>query len=435
MAEFSQNKKYNHIWQNSKFRDVSYSGSYISQFTNDVGYITLADVPASSGSLATGSLLNTASFLDPNLTFTKGDGSTFNVDISSLTVTYASTASYVNTLHQDVLISGSLNVTSSFTASGLRYPSVDDGAFSFIQTDGAGNLSLQYVHTLYDTIYNGEVTTITKGTPLYVSGSNGANPKVFRADPTDPLKMPAIYIAGDNIATSSTGRGILLGEITGIDTTGYPAGTEIYLAPGGGWTSTRPTGSCIIQVLGYVTKEGSGGQGIVLNPGPANLPNLNPGSVWVGDSNSAPIATLTSSLSVASAISSSYASTASYVLNAISASYSSTASYVTIAQTASYVLQAVSASYATTASYVNGSITKNNVISNLSFGGSPLTASVTFTTAFPNTNYSVIVTGEDNRTWTVGSKTSSGFTINSNSSVALTGNTYWQASSYGEFNG
>jgi hypothetical protein len=96
MADFSQNKKYNYVWQSSKFQGVSFSGSLISQFTNDIGYITINDIPPSSGSIATGSLLTTASFSDPNLTFTKGDGSTFNVDISSLTVTFASTASYIN---------------------------------------------------------------------------------------------------------------------------------------------------------------------------------------------------------------------------------------------------------------------------------------------------------------------------------------------------
>ncbi len=83
----------------------------------------------------------------------------------------------------------------------------------------------------------------------------------------------------------------------------------------------------------------------------------------------------------------------------------------------------------------NGGITKNNAISNTSFGGTPLSASVTFATAFPNTSYSIAVTGEDARAWSIQSKTAAGFTVNSNSSVALIGDTYWQATSYGEFNG
>lgn len=211
-----------------------------------------------------------------------------------------------------VKLSGSLQVTGSLINNGLTYPLADNGEFSFIQSDGNGNLSLQYVNTIYETIHNSEATTVAKGTPLYVSGSTGANSNVYRADAGNPSKMPVVYIAADNIAPGNTGRGIVLGLITGVNTTGYPGGTEIYVAVGGGWTSTRPTGSAIVQVLGIVTKEGNGGQGLVLNPGPVNLPNLPSGSVWVGNSGSVPTAIPTSSLSVASA---SYALTASFVPN------------------------------------------------------------------------------------------------------------------------
>jgi len=58
----------------------------------------------------------------------------------------------------------------------------------------------------------------------------------------------------------------------------------------------------------------------------------------------------TSSLTVLSA---SYAATASYVLNAVSSSFASTASFTITAQTASYVLNAVSSSVSTTASFAD----------------------------------------------------------------------------------
>jgi len=90
MADFYQEPKYNHFWQGGKFNNVSFSGSYISQFLNDIGYVTSDKVPS------TGSLLTTASFLDPNLIFVRGDKTSFNVNISSLTVTNAATASYID---------------------------------------------------------------------------------------------------------------------------------------------------------------------------------------------------------------------------------------------------------------------------------------------------------------------------------------------------
>jgi hypothetical protein len=215
----------------------------------------------------------------------------------------------------------SLNVTTSLTASGLIYPAVDNGEESFIQTDGNGNLSLQYVKTIYEEVVNGETTNIVKGTPVYVSGSVGAAAKVFRADAGNASKMPVIYVVADTIAPASTGRGIALGLIKGVDTTGYPAGTEIYVAVGGGWTSTRPTGTAIVQTLGYVTKEGAGGMGVILNPGPNSLPNLPAGNVWVGNSNALPVATATSSIQ-----------------NVVSASFATTAGSTTaVAGTTNYV--------------------------------------------------------------------------------------------------
>lgn len=77
-----------------------------------------------------------------------------------------------------------------------------------------------------------------------------------------------------------------------------------------------------------------------------------------------------------------------------------------------------------------GSSVKSDSVSNSSFSGTPRTAAVTFGTAFSDTNYAITITGEDARSWTIQSKTASGFTINSNSSVALTGTTYWIATAY-----
>lgn len=58
------------------------------------------------GSIDTGSLLKTASFTNPDIRFTKGDGSQFSVDISALnptTASYAKTASYSSTLGASLL--------------------------------------------------------------------------------------------------------------------------------------------------------------------------------------------------------------------------------------------------------------------------------------------------------------------------------------------
>jgi hypothetical protein len=62
-----------------------------------------------------------------------------------------------------------------------------------------------------------------------------------------------------------------------------------------------------------------------------------------------------------------------------------------------------------------------------SFTGVTKTSAVTFTSAFPSSNYSVTVTGGDARAWTVESLTANGFTINTNSNTSLNYTTYWVA--------
>ena len=96
-----------------------------------------------------------------------------------------------------------------------------------------------------------------------------------------------------------------------------------------------------------------------------------------------------------------------------------------------------SSSYALTASYAlnstgGGLKTKTSGALAATFTGNPKISAITFITAFTDNNYSVVITGEDARTWTIESKTSAGFTINSNSNIAPAGTTYWNATAFGE---
>jgi uncharacterized coiled-coil protein SlyX len=79
-----------------------------------------------------------------------------------------------------------------------------------------------------------------------------------------------------------------------------------------------------------------------------------------------------------------------------------------------------------------GLATKAGSVANSSFTGNPRKATVTFSTAFANTNYAISVTGEDARSWTIETKLAGSFIINTNSNAALAGTTYWQAIAYGE---
>lgn len=69
---------------------------------------------------------------------------------------------------------------------------------------------------------------------------------------------------------------------------------------------------------------------------------------------------------------------------------------------------------------------KSSGVTFSAFTGSPLKYTVVFPTFYANDNFTVAITSNDVRTWSVDNLTLSGFTINSNSNTAMTGRTMWQ---------
>jgi len=221
-----------------------------------------------------------------------------------------------------VIVSGSdaalnsLNVTTSLTASGLIYPDTDGVDGQVLKTDGLGNLFFENTITTTISIKNVSGGTIPKGTPCYITGSGTAGnvAGVWPADASNPLRMPAGVIAGETLNNGDEGVGLLNGFINGVDTSIFNAGDSVYVKAGGGYTNVRPTGSTIyVQKLGNIEKsDASNGSGVINGPGYYNdLPNVQQGYTWVGNSNGVAIATATSSIQ--NVVSSSFASTASYV--------------------------------------------------------------------------------------------------------------------------
>jgi hypothetical protein len=79
-----------------------------------------------------------------------------------------------------------------------------------------------------------------------------------------------------------------------------------------------------------------------------------------------------------------------------------------------------------------GLVIKSGIVGSGDFTGNPKKATITFSSNFATTAYTITVTGEDARSWTTESKTVSGFTINANSNPALAGDTSWQTINVGE---
>ena len=140
--------------------------------------------------------------------------------------------------------------------------------------------------TIEELCKNGTGSTILKGTPVYQTGTAGNAMVIAPADASSAATMPAVGVLSQDLAAAAEGNLILMGRISGVNTSAFSEGDVIYVASGGGYTNVRPTGqSVLVQNLGRVTKvDASNGGGVVMGSGRANdVPNLTNGNVFIGN--------------------------------------------------------------------------------------------------------------------------------------------------------
>ena len=191
-----------------------------------------------------------------------------------------------------IQVGGNASVTGSLTAAGLSYPVSDGDPYMAVVTDGFGNLSFNNVDTVESDVTNQTGSLIPKGTPVYQTGAAGNTLTIAPSDASNAATMPAIGVAGSDIANGDTGRVIHFGYIHGVDTSAFSEGSRIYVADGGGYQEGRPTGEGnVVQFLGVVTKvHATNGSGVVFGGGRAYaVPNLDNGNIFIGDSNNLPV--------------------------------------------------------------------------------------------------------------------------------------------------
>ena len=163
-----------------------------------------------------------------------------------------------------------------------------------VNSNISANASTTTTH-IHEEVKNVETFTISAGTPVYAISEVGASGviRVGRADASDSSKMPAIGIASEDINANSNGDSILVG-IFNTNVSGFSSLDEnqvLYVAAGGGLTNVKPSGEGnLVQNVAIVLKandEGTISQGMqVTVVGRTNdIPNLNNGNIFIGDSN------------------------------------------------------------------------------------------------------------------------------------------------------
>jgi trimeric autotransporter adhesin len=227
------------------------------------------DLSVSTGAASGG---GTLSYSAGVFTFAPADLSSYITDLSSFTTTDLTEGTnlyYTNERVDDrvsTLIVPGLGITTDY----------DDTAGTFtIDSD-----------TIEELCKNGTGSTILKGTPVYQTGTAGNAMVIAPADASSAATMPAVGVLSQDLAAAAEGSLILMGRISGVDTSAFSEGDVIYVASGGGYTNVRPTGqSILVQNLGRVTKvHASNGGGVIMGAGRSNdVPNLTDGNIFIGN--------------------------------------------------------------------------------------------------------------------------------------------------------
>jgi hypothetical protein len=184
-------------------------------------------------------------------------------------------------------------------------PSVDGTTGQAIVTDGAGNLSFGTVDAgtadaalkITLTVKNVSGGTLNAGTVVRVSPTayppSGNVLEVDIADNTSGSTMPAIGILIEQILDDAEGDCVAFGRASGFSTTGFSSGDAVYVNSNGGFTTTKPTGTALIQKIGQVIKvHGSNGSIEVFGAGRSNdVPNIPQDQLWIGNSSGVATAT------------------------------------------------------------------------------------------------------------------------------------------------
>ena len=318
---------------------------------------------SSTSSLATKNIV-TASVATNVITFTKGDGTTFDLTvISSGSIENAATASYINPLNQNVTVTGSLNIKGTITADSgsFTYLTAIYETASIIYTSGSNQLgdASNDTQTLWGTV------NLPSGS-LIVTGSA-----------TSTLGFTGSLFGTASYATNALTASYLSGSITDAISASYAYNAD--LLDGKNSTVFATTSSNTFKgnqiISGSIIPGGlSYDLGSINNPW--NHLYVSTGSMYFTDNStivgtlsgiSAGIfvsGTLSGSIITANSITASLLGTASYALNAVSASYAPNST------SGSY---AVSSSFALTASYIANISNVNQLIVGL------ITASVNST--------------------------------------------------------
>jgi hypothetical protein len=137
----------------------------------------------------------------------------------------------------------------------------NDTQGSLIQGLKGGLVTNVIGQQLHQRVNNRTGSTLTKGTAVYLSGSQGNRITVAKAlGVTDAFSANTFGIVAESIANNQSGYIITEGLITGINTSSLVEDSAVYLSPtvAGGLTSTKPQAPQHTVYIGVCVKSNAG---------------------------------------------------------------------------------------------------------------------------------------------------------------------------------
>ena len=102
-------------------------------------------------------------------------------------------------------------------------------------------------------VVNNSGATIAKATPVYISGFGTSKPRISKSDADTLATFPVIGLTEAAITNGSDGVVLISGVFSGVNTASFAIGSRLYVASGGGLTTTQPTSGG--GVIGVVAKS------------------------------------------------------------------------------------------------------------------------------------------------------------------------------------
>jgi hypothetical protein len=238
---------------------------------------------------------------DQTVSLTGGANVTVTGTYPSFTIAAASDTDTTYTLSSEtsgsdaiIRLTGSDATTDDVTlAAGSNITITETGDTITLASEGTDQVRIECKNT--------SGGTLTKGTPVYITGTVGTSNRVevSAADSASASTMPATGLLLQDLANNGEGYLVTGGVLKNLTTDPIDGVTPsendtIYVKSGGGLTTTKPTGTALIQNVGKVGRVNSSSAGSIIVSSiirSNDIPNIQQNYFWLGNSSGVPTAT------------------------------------------------------------------------------------------------------------------------------------------------